>query len=108
MEEQVGKKAIGKVPYIAFFVGMLIMSILLIYSYTTTSVGGWGDLGRNIMVGLTLLVVAAYSLWFFLCALYLWVIYHKQPNVDVSPANWAMGLHASTVIFILLLFFSGS
>ncbi|ENU22709.1 hypothetical protein F993_02610 [Acinetobacter proteolyticus] len=107
MEEQVGKKAIGKVPYIAFFVGMLIMSILLIYSYTTIYTGGWGDLSRNIMVGLSLLVFAVYCLFFFICSLYLWVIYHKQPNLDVSPTHWAMALHGLAVVLILL-FFAGS
>ncbi|MDO3664988.1 hypothetical protein [Acinetobacter higginsii] len=107
MGEQVGKKAVGKVPYIAFFVGMLIMSILVIYSYTTIYTGGWGDLSRNIMVGLTLLAFAAYSLFFFLCSLCLWVVSHKQPNLDLSPTNWAMGLHGLAVVLILL-FFAGS
>lgn len=107
MKEQVGKKRIGKVPYMAFFVGLLLMLVLLIYSYTTVYAGGWGDLSRNIMVGLCLLVFAVYCLFFFICSLYLWVIYHKQPNLDLSPTNWAMGLHGLTVGLILL-FFAGS
>lgn len=31
MEEQDKKKRIGKVPYMAFFVGLLLMLVLLIY-----------------------------------------------------------------------------
>ncbi len=48
----------------AFFVGLLLMLVLLIYSYTTVYAGGWGDLSRNIMLGLTLLAFAVYCLFF--------------------------------------------
>ncbi len=106
MGEQVEKKIIGKAPYIAFFIGIVMLILLLIYSYAENYAGGWGDLSHNVMLGLVLLAFALYCLLFFIYSLYLWAVYHKQPNLDVSPANWAMRLHGLAVISALLWFFA--
>lgn len=99
-------KKIGLIPLKAFFVGLGLAIIAILINLIFPYQGGWSALSRAVMFIFILIVAGIYSTGFFIVSLYLYLAYRKHLDINVVPARWAVGLYGSTIIVLLLLWFS--
>ncbi|MFU8924968.1 hypothetical protein [Acinetobacter puyangensis] len=99
-------KKIGLIPLKAFFVGLGLVIIAILLNLIFPYQGGWPALSRAVIFIFILMAAGVYSVGFFIVSLYLCWTYSKHVDLNVVPAQWAAGLYGSTIILLLLFWFS--